>query len=76
MNKMDLYEVAETQGGQLEGDYNSFGKTRRTQNSDGSNRNGILHTVVVVFYNSIYFTGVSHKLTAHIKSEGPNDEKP
>lgn len=56
MNKTDLYEVAETQGGQLEGDYNSFGKTRRTQNSDGSNRNGILHTVEVVFYNSMYFT--------------------
>lgn len=46
---MDWYEVAETQGGQLEGDYNSFGKTRRTQNSDRSNRNGILHTLKVVF---------------------------
>lgn len=75
VNKMDWYEVAETQGGQLEGDYNSFGKIRRTQNSDGSNRNGIFHTVKVVFYNSIYFMGISHKLTTHIKSGGPNHEK-
>lgn len=71
--KIDWDKVVDTQGDQLEGDYNSSSTTERTLNSDGSNRNGILYMVrqFTTFYISIYFMRISYKLTTQIKPRHP-----